>query len=171
MSYISNEWNGEQFFDIKDFNHIEFYVGNAKQAAFYYIHSFGFRPFAYCGPETGLKDRVSYVLKQNKIYFIFSSALSPSSHISDWISNHGDGVRDIAFKVGSSKNAYDAVINKGAISNSNYSIVENKDGFYDISSIKTYGDTIHSFISDSGYNGHWAPNFVPLDISFDLKNI
>ena len=171
MSYISNDWDGDQFFDIKDFSHIEFYVGNAKQAAFYYIRSFGFQPFAYCGPETGSKNKVSYILKQNNIYFMLSSGLSSNNHISKWISVHGDGVRDIAFKVGSSKNAYDSVISRGGLSNNEYSSIEDSDGFYETSSVKTYGDTIHSFISDSKYNGHWAPNFMPWDISINSKNI
>ena len=171
MNQISSELNCNDFFDIKDFNHIEFFVGNAKQAAFYYIRSFGFKPHAYSGPETGSKQKVSYVLKQNKIFFIFTSPLNSNNHISDWISLHGDGVRDIAFKVDSSQEAHSLVISRGAVSNRANLSFDDENGFYEFSSMKTYGDTIHSFISNKRYNGLWAPNFIRLDIPFDKKNI
>ena len=83
---------------VLDFKYIEFYVGNAKQAAYFYRSVLGFDGYAYSGPETGNKEFVSYVLKQNKIYFIFTTALSSEHYISKWVDKHGDGVADIAFK-------------------------------------------------------------------------
>ena len=93
MGYMTDKWLGNEYFKINDFDHIEFYVGNAKQVAHFYRSSFGFQAYAYCGPETGIQDYVSYVLKQNNIFFVFTTPLTSKHPATNWISKHGDGVR------------------------------------------------------------------------------
>ena len=92
MTLITNKWLGTEYFKIYDFNHIEFYVGNAKQSLYYYCLVMGFELVAYKGPETGNKDFSSYVLKNNHIYFILTSPLHSSHDSNEWISKHGDGI-------------------------------------------------------------------------------
>ncbi|MAV63998.1 MAG: 4-hydroxyphenylpyruvate dioxygenase [Pelagibacteraceae bacterium TMED124] len=169
MAYISKDWKGKEFFKINDFNHIEFYVSNAKQAVHFYQSVFGFTAYAYCGPETGYRDKVSYVLKQKNIFFVFTTPLISSHPASDWISKHGDGVRDIAVRVECAREAYDSCLSRGAIGYSEPIVTEDKNGEYGKSSIKAYGETIHSFISNSKYSGLWAPGFKKLEIPDLLK--
>ena len=92
MAFITSDWKGQEHFPINNFHHIEFYVGNAKQSVHYYRSAFGFKPYAYAGPETGIKDQVSYVLKNNKQFFVFTTPLSSNHPGSDWLKKHGDGV-------------------------------------------------------------------------------
>ena len=165
MAYVSDKWNGNEYFKIKDFDHLEFYVGNAKQAAHFYISAFGFHPYAYCGPETGIKDRVSYVLRQNKIFFVLTTPILSSHPASKWLFKHGDGVSDIAMVVESHQKAHDSCLSRGAVTIDAPKISEDKNGKFGKSSIKAYGDTIHSFVSRSDYNGHWAPGFKELKMS------
>ena len=87
MTYITNEWEGKEYFPIHDFHHVEFLVGNAKQAVHYYRSAFGFLPHAYCGPETGIRDKVSYVLKKNRQFFVFTTPLNSEHPGSDWQKN------------------------------------------------------------------------------------
>tara|TARA_B100002052_G_C15813685_1_gene567131 strand:- start:22 stop:1143 length:1122 start_codon:yes stop_codon:yes gene_type:complete len=162
MGYMTDQWNGNEYFKVKDFDHLEFYVGNAKQVAYFYISAFGFSPYAYSGPETGLKDKVSYVLRQNKIFFVFTTPLSSNHLAAEWISRHGDGVRDIAIRVDNDKEAHDSCISRGAKSVEPSALVEDESGRFGKSSIQTYGDTIHSFISRAEYKGLWAPGFKEL---------
>ena len=142
-----------------DFKYIEFYVGNAKQAAYFYQSVFGFDGYAYSGPETGNKEFVSYVLKQNKIYFIFSTALSSDHYISKWVDKHGDGVVDIAFKCNSIREDLSIALNGGAKLNNEYLEISDDFGVYKSASISTYGDVIHSLIDDEEYDGVWKPGF------------
>ena len=162
MTYITNDWNGTEYFPIHDFHHVEYFVGNAKQAVHYYRSAFGFEPHAYCGPETGVRDKVSYVLKKNRQFFVFTTPLSSEHLGSDWLKKHGDGIYDIAISVDCDKVAYESCLSRGAEGVAEPEIVKNKNGEYGRSSIKTYGDTIHSFIYDANYSGLWAPGFAPL---------
>ncbi len=164
MAFMTGKWTGTEYFKIIDFNHVEFYVGNAKQAVHFYRSAFGFEPHAYCGPETGIRDRVSYVLKQNKVYFIFTTPLLSTHLATNWLSKHGDGVRDIAIRVDCAEEAHDSCVSRGAISVLSPNLIEDKNGRYGSASIKTYGDTIHSFISRDSYKGIWAPGFEPLEL-------
>lgn len=168
MAIITTEWTGTEYFPITELDHLEFYVGNAKLAVHYYRTAFGFQPYAYAGPETGQKDRVSYVLKQNKISFVITTPLSSNHPATDWLKKHGDGVRDIAFKVECDQTAYDSCLSRGAESVHPSKSWEDEQGIYRKSAIKTYGDTIHSFVETKGYNGLWAPGYVPLELP-DLK--
>lgn len=162
MTFITSEWNGTEYFPIHDFHHLEFFVGNAKQAVHYYRTAFGFDPYAYCGPETGVKDSASYVLKKNRQYFVFTTPIKSEHLASQWLKDHGDGVYDIAFSVDCDKQAYDSCLSRGAEGVLTPTVVKNEHGVYGKSAIKTYGDTIHSFIYDSNYSGLWAPGFTEL---------
>jgi len=162
MSYMTDSWTGNEYFKINDFDHIEFYVGNAKQVAHFYRSAFGFESYAYCGPETGMKDQVSYVLKQNNIFFVFTTPLSSKHPATKWLSKHGDGVRDIAIRVECDEEAHDSCVSRGAISVMLPKVTKDRDGKFGKSSIQTYGDTIHSFIWRPEYDGVWAPGFEEL---------
>ena len=164
MAFMTSEWSGTEYFKVKDFDHIEFYVGNAKQVVHFYRSAFGFQPHAYCGPETGVRDRVSYVLKQNNLFFVFTTPLSSSHPATEWLSRHGDGVRDIAIRVECDKIAHNSCVSRGAESVMPPTVTEDENGKFGKSSIKTYGDTIHSFIRRDDYKGLWAPGYEPLKL-------
>jgi len=164
MAFMTKEWTGAEHFKIKDFDHVELYVGNAKQVVHFYRSAFGFQPLAYCGPETGIRDHVSYVLEQNNIYFVFTTPLSSIHPASKWLSKHGDGVRDIAIKVECDKEAHDSCVSRGAVSVMSPTVTEDEHGKFGKSSIQTYGDIIHSFIWRDEYKGLWAPGFKSLEL-------
>jgi 4-hydroxyphenylpyruvate dioxygenase len=164
MAFLSKEWNGTEYFPIHDFHHVEYLVGNAKQAVHYYRSAFGFEPHAYCGPETGVRDKVSYVLKKNRLFFVFTTPLNSDHPGSDWLKKHGDGIYDIAFSVDCDQTAYESCLSRGAEGVDEPTITKDDNGEYGQSSIKTYGDTIHSFIYDSNYSGLWAPGFAALNL-------
>lgn len=148
---------------IRKINHVEFWVGNAKQAAFFYRKAFGFSQVAYSGPETGRKDAVSYVLRQNKVTIVLTTPLFPEHPINDFLRQHGDGVRDIAFIVDDVDRAYSEAIENGA-----KSIVQpqsfNESSSARFASINTYGDTLHSFISEGDYQGIFLPGYEKAEI-------
>ena len=164
MAFLSKEWNGTEYFPIHDFHHVEYLVGNAKQAVHYYRSAFGFEPHAYCGPETGVRDKVSYVLKKNRLFFVFTTPLNSDHPGSDWLKKHGDGIYDIAFSVDCDQTAYESCLSRGAEGVDEPTITKDDNGEYGQSSIKTYGDTIHSFIYDSNYSGLWAPGFELINL-------
>ena len=162
MAFMTDKWNGTEFFKVIDFDHVEFYVGNAKQVVHFYRSAFGFQPLAYIGPETGVRDKVSYVLTQNGINLVFTTPLSSKHPASDWLAKHGDGVRDIAISVDCEKDAHDSCVSRGAKSILAPKTISDVDGIFGKSSIQTYGDTIHSFISRKNYSGLWAPGYKKL---------
>ena len=145
---------------ISDFKYVEFFVSNAKQAVHFYRSVFGFQGHAYSGPETGNLEFVSYVLKQNKIFFVINSALSKDHDIAKWVNKHGDGVSKVAFASDSVENDCNYAVNNGAILDKKYEKLFDSFGVYKIASIKTYGDVIHDIIDDSEYNGIWKPGYV-----------
>ena len=106
MSYFTDKFNGTDYFKSINFHHLEFYVGNAKQATEYYKKVFGFEDYAYSGPETGIKDKVSYVIKKNQVFYVLTTPLLSNHPISDWLRKHGDGVYDVAFSVDSVEESY-----------------------------------------------------------------
>ena len=164
MSIITTKWTGTEYFPITELDHIEFYVGNAKQSVHYYRSIFGMESYAYAGPETGQMDCVSYVLKQNKIFFVITTPLLSKHPASEWIKKHGDGVRDVAFKVECDQTAHDSCISRGAESVHSTKSWEDTNGIYRKSAIKAYGETIHSFIERGNYNGLWAPGYESLKL-------
>ncbi len=133
------------------FDHLELWVGNAKQAAEYYITALGFRPLAYAGPETGLTDRASYVVAQGAIRLVLTSALRPGGPINDHVARHGDGVRSVAFVTPDAAAAFRHVVAHGAVPVPGLALA-----------VRTYGDTIHTFVERSGTDGVW-PGFVAWD--------
>lgn len=146
-------------FPINGTDFIEFYVGNAKQTALYYQHCFGFDLIAYKGPETGSRDVVSYVLQQDKIRFVISSALQPDHEILKHVALHGDGVKVLALWVDDAKEAYHLAIEKGAESAFEPVVLEDKFGSVVIAAIKTYGETIHTLVERKNYQGAFLPGF------------
>ena len=141
-------------------DHIEFYVGNAKQAAIYYQAAFGFELVAYKGPETGVRDIVSYVLQQGKIRFVLTSALHADHEIAKHVALHGDGVKVLALWVDDAVASYELTVGRGAESVFEPVTLEDEFGKVIIASIKTYGETIHTFVQRSEYSGAFMPGFI-----------
>jgi len=140
-------------------DYIELYVGNAKQAAHFYKTAFGFQSLAYAGPETGVKDKVSYVIRQNKLTFVLTTPLRSSSDMSYQIYKHGDGVKVIALKVEDAFGAWDETVNRGAKSFMKPTVSADESGQVIMSGIHIYGDTIHLFIERKNYKGIFMPGF------------
>jgi len=143
-----------------DWDYIEFYVGNAKQAAHYYMSAFGFDQIAYAGPETGVKDRVSYLLEQNKLRFVLTASLLPDDEIAKHVALHGDGVKDVAILVEDARSAFDVAIKGGARAVREPAVLEDAHGRVIAATIATYGDTVHTFVQRDGYRGIFMPGFV-----------
>jgi 4-hydroxyphenylpyruvate dioxygenase len=141
-------------------DHIELWVGNAKQAAYHYEHAFGFRRTAYAGPETGVRDRASYVLEQGEIRFVVTSGLRRDSPICEFACLHGDGVKDISLRVPDATNAYREAVQRGARGIAEPNWVEDEFGKVELASIATYGDVVHTFVNRAGYEGAYLPGYV-----------
>ncbi|HEX8277138.1 MAG TPA: 4-hydroxyphenylpyruvate dioxygenase [Segetibacter sp.] len=140
-------------------DYIEFYVGNAKQAAHYYMSAFGFQPIAYAGPETGVMDKASYVIRQNKLTFVLTTSLRSSNEIAEHVYKHGDGVKHIALLVNDAEDAWVQTESRGATSYLEPYELTDKDGKVVISGIEIYGDTAHLFIERKDYKGVFMPGF------------
>jgi 4-hydroxyphenylpyruvate dioxygenase len=147
-------------FPINGTDYVEFYVGNAKQAAHFYQAAFGFQIVAYRGPETGVRDRVSYLLTQNKIRLILTASLGPDGPIADHVRRHGDGVRDIALWVDDARDAYQKAVSRGAGSVQAPTVQKDANGEIVTAAIGIYGDTIHTIVERRGYKGLFMPGFV-----------
>ena len=156
-------------FPINGTDYIEFYVGNAKQASQFYQSAFGFQLAAYRGPETGVRDRVSYLLTQGKIRFVLTSPLGPSGEIADHVRKHGDGVRDIALWVDDARDAYAKAVERGAQSAYEPRMQRDDAGEVVSAGIKIYGDTIHSLIERRNYRGAFFPGFQPREVRYQAK--
>lgn len=151
----------KDFLPLNGTDYVEFYVGNAKQAAHYYKTAFGFQSCAYAGPETGMKDRVSYVLQQNKLRFVLTTPLQPEGEIADHIYKHGDGVKVLALWVDDAKKAWEETTKRGARSYMEPRTEKDAHGEVVRSGIHTYGDTVHIFVERQNYNGTFLPGFEP----------
>ena len=149
----------QDFLPLNGTDYVEFYVGNARQAAHYYRTAFGFRLVAYCGPETGVRDRASYVLMQDKIRFVLTTPLQPDGDIAAHVRLHGDGVRDVALWVDDAEAAWRATTSRGARSVREPEILRDSGGEVHIASIAIYGDTIHSFVERRNYQGVFLPGY------------
>lgn len=159
------------FLPIKGTDHIEFYVGNAKQAALYYQYAFGFDWIAYLGPETGYRDRASYALRQGKVIFVFTSALHPDSEIARHVHTHGDGVKVLALLVDDAAAAFRETTTRGAEPAAAPERTEDSFGHVVTSSIRTYGETIHTFVERDAYTGAFLPGFVTAKPAFESKPV
>ena len=140
-------------------DHIEFWVGNARQAAQFMASAFGFTITGYAGPETGVTDRASYVVEQAGIRFVLTGALGPDSEIARHVRSHGDGVRDMAITVSDASAAYSAALGRGAVGLRAPEVLEDDTGKLVVASIATYGDTQHTFVERSAYSGLFWPGF------------
>ena len=149
-------------FPINGTDYVEFYVGNAKQASLYYRAAFGYSLVGYRGPETGVRDRASYLMQQGKIRLVLTTALSPTSPIADHVHRHGDGVKDYALWVDDARLAYETAIARGAIGIQEPHVVKDDDGEIVMAAIGTYGDTIHTLVERRNYRGLFLPGFKPV---------
>jgi 4-hydroxyphenylpyruvate dioxygenase len=150
----------DDFMPLLGWDYVEFWVGNAKQAAYFYEHGMGFSRTAYSGPETGVRDRASYVLEQSEIRFVVTSALREDHEITRHHARHGDGVRDIALTVPDATEAYRQAVQRGARGVIEPTRVEDDHGSLELAAIATYGDTIHTFVNRADYAGPFKPGYV-----------
>jgi 4-hydroxyphenylpyruvate dioxygenase len=156
---MTNQNNDTDFLPINGTDYVEFYVGNAKQAAHYYQTAFGFQPLAYAGLETGVKDRASYVLKQDKIRFVFTTALSPEGEVAAHQVKHGDGVKVVALWVDDARKSYQETVKRGAKSYFEPKVDTDEHGTVVSAGIHTYGDTVHIFVERKNYKGPFLPGY------------
>ena len=147
------------FLPLHGTDYVEFYVGNAKQAAHFYKTAFGFQSLAYAGPETGMMDKVSYVIRQNKLTFVLTTPLKTDNPIADHIYKHGDGVKVLALKVDDAKSAYEETTKRGGKSYMQPEVLKDANGEVVLSGIHTYGDTVHLFVERKNYVGVFMPGF------------
>ena len=147
------------FLPLNGTDYVEFYVGNAKQAAYFYKTALGFQSLAYAGPETGVKDKVSYVINQNKLTFVLTTPLRTANPIADHIYKHGDGVKFIALKVDDATDAWNQTTNRGGKSYMEPQTLKDEMGTVVMSGIETYGETVHLFIERKNYTGVFMPGF------------
>ena len=147
------------FLPLQGTDYVEFYVGNAKQAAHFYKTAFGFQSLAYSGPETGIKDRVSYAIRQNKLTFVLTTPIRSGNPIADHIYKHGDGVKVLALKVEDAQSAFDETTKRGARAYMEPTVLKDNQGEVVLSGIHTYGDTVHVFVERRNYQGAFMPGF------------
>ena len=157
----------QDFLPLLGTDYVEFYVGNAKQAAHFYKTAFGFQSHAYAGLETGMKDRVSYVLKQDKIRLVLTTALKSESPIGEHVKKHGDGVKIIALWVEDARSAYEETMKRGAKSYQEPLVTNDANGEVVSAGIFTYGETVHLFIERKNYKGEFLPGFVKWDSDYN----
>ncbi|MBX5474995.1 MAG: 4-hydroxyphenylpyruvate dioxygenase [Thermoleophilia bacterium] len=148
------------FMPLLGWDYVELWVGNAKQAVYFYEHAMGFTRTAYAGPETGVRDRASYVLEQGDIRFVLTTALREDHEITRHHARHGDGVKDIALAVPDATEAYRQAVQRGARGVLEPVRLEDEHGTIELSAIATYGETIHTFVDRAGYGGPFKPGYV-----------
>ena len=149
----------QDFMPIQNYDYLEFYVGNAKQAAYYLSHAWGFTPIAYAGLETGVRDRSSYALEQGNIRLVVTSPLGPSGEIAEHVKLHGDGVKHIALRVDDSKRAYAEATKRGATGLMEPNVLKDDYGMVTVSSIALYGETVMDFVERQDYQGTFLPGY------------
>jgi 4-hydroxyphenylpyruvate dioxygenase len=154
-------------FPINGTDYVEFYVGNAKQASHYYRTAFGFELLGYRGPETGVRDRASYLLQQGKIRLVLTTAIRPDHPAAQHVHAHGDGVRDIALWVDDAREAFRAAVERGAQPVQEPTVLRDDEGEVVIAAIQTYGDTIHSLVERRNYRGAFIPGFRPVESRYN----
>ena len=159
----------EDFLPLNGTDYVELYVGNAKQAAHFYKTAFGFQSLAYAGLETGVKDRVSYVLVQDKIRLVLTSPLGSGGPINEHLDKHGDGVKNVALWVDDATKSWKETTARGAESGFEPKSIEDKNGKVTLSAIKTYGDTQHIFVERTAYNGIFMPGYQEWKSDYNPK--
>ncbi len=159
----------EDFFPVRDVDHLEFYVGNAKQSSYYLARAFGFKIVAYSGLETGNREKVSYVLVQKNMRFVVSGALSSENRIAEFVKTHGDGVKDVALLVDDVDKAYSEAVKRGAVAIAPPEELTNEDGTLKKAVIGTYGDTIHTLVERKNYKGAFMPGFQKVEFNIPFE--
>lgn len=159
------------FLPLSGTDHVEFYVGNAKQASHFYKTAFGFQELAYSGPETGDREKVSYVLAQNKIRFVLTTPLAPEHSIAQHIHLHGDGVKALALTVANATDAFEQTVQRGAKPYMEPQIIEDEHGKVVMSGIRIYGDTVHTFIERSAYSGPFLPGYKSWKTTYHPESV
>ena len=149
----------QDFLPLIGTDHLEFYVGNAKQSAYYYQTAFGYQLVAYAGPETGIREKASYVLQQGKVRLVLTTALFPESEISDHVKMHGDGVKVLALQVEDARKSFEETTSRGAKVALEPTVLQDEYGEVVVSGIHTYGETIHKFVERKNYKGAFMPGF------------
>jgi 4-hydroxyphenylpyruvate dioxygenase len=148
---------------LRRIDHVRFFVGNARQSAYFYRNCFGFEVVAYAGLETKLRNEAGYVLKQGGITFVLSSPLSADHPESRRLIEHGDGIMDIAMEVDDVRTAYELAVARGAVGVREPSVLEDSNGVYETAVIRAYGDTTHTFVNHDNYRGVFMPGYEPID--------
>lgn len=143
------------------FDHVEWWVGNARQAAHFAVTALGFEVVAYAGPETGRRDRQSYVARQGDLTFVFTGALDPGSPVAEHVRRHGDGVRDVAYRVADAHEVHRRAVGRGGAADRAPERSEDEHGEVVRASVHAYGETVHSVIARDGYRGAFLPGYVP----------
>jgi len=156
---LDTKQKARDFLPLNGTDHVEFYVGNAKQAAHFYKTAFGFESLAYAGPETGVRDRASYVLKQDKIRLVLTTPLHSDHPISEHIKKHGDGVKILALWVDDAYDAFEQTISRGAEPFLQPQTLTDGNGEVRTSGIKLYGETVHLFVERKNYKGIFLPGY------------
>jgi 4-hydroxyphenylpyruvate dioxygenase len=172
----SNETDVEQL-PIEGFDHVELYVGNAKQAAYVYEHAYGFEPVAYAGPETGVDDRASYVVEQGDIRIVLTAPMTPDTKIADHVALHTDGVRDVALATDGVEETFQTALDRArdyedqltqgeiddGVAVRKPETLEDEHGSVEIATLATFGDTVHTFVDRSDYDGVFLPGYEPYE--------
>lgn len=159
------------FLPLNGTDHIEFYVGNAKQSAYFYQSALGFDLLAYAGPETGIRDRASYVLQQGKVRLMLTTSLDPDSAISDHVRRHGDGVKVLALWVDDAEKSFQETVSRGARPAAAPETLQDESGEVKVASIHTYGETVHTFVERKNYTGAFMPGFVRRESAFPVRPV
>ena len=169
-SFVEKDTETKDFLPLNGTDHVEFYVGNAKQSAHFYKTAFGFKTVAYAGPETGLRDRASYVLQQGKIRLILTTPLKSDSPIMDHIKTHGDGVKVLALWVDDAYKSYEETVKRGAKSYQEPQTLTDEFGEVRTAGIYTYGETVHLFVERKNYNGAFMPGYIAVEGGYEPES-
>ncbi len=161
----------EDFLPLNGTDHVEFYVGNAKQSAYYYQSAWGYEMIAYAGPETGVRDKASYVLRQGKITLVLTSSILPDTEISLHHQKHGDGVKVLALWVDDARKSYEETTKRGAKGVMEPTVFKDENGEVVISAIQTYGETIHKFVARKNYKGIFLPGYKAQKSTVPVKSV
>jgi 4-hydroxyphenylpyruvate dioxygenase len=153
----------KEILPLRRIDHVRFFVGNARQSAYFYRNAFGFDVVAYAGLETKTRHEAGYVLRQGKITFVLASPLGPDHPENRRLLLHGDGVQDIALEVDDVKHSYEETVRRGATGVTGPTLLEDENGVYEFATIRAYGDTTHTFVNRDRYRGVFAPGYKPLD--------
>jgi 4-hydroxyphenylpyruvate dioxygenase len=160
----------KDFLPLQGTDYVEFYVGNAKQAAHFYKTAFGFQSLAYSGPETGVKDRASYAIRQNKLTLLLTTPVRANNSIADHIYKHGDGVKALALTVDDATSAWEETTKRGGKSYMKPKTLSDKHGEVVMSGIHTYGDVVHLFVERENYRGPFMPGFRKWESNYNPRD-